>query len=117
MVPAMASLPERIRAVLPRAGWLDIATRDGLERELGSCGFTAIEVTEAEAVLTAPTPRAMWAAMRENPVTGPLFMQCSDDELAVVEREVLTSFESLAGGPDRPVRFEASCHFAVARRG
>jgi hypothetical protein len=37
--------------------------------------------------------------------------------LATVEGSVLSSFEALAGAPDRAVRFEASCHFAVARRG
>lgn len=116
MAPVMAALPERIRAALPRPGWLDIASRDGLERELGSCGFADVEVTVFDAVLTAPTPGAMWEMMQENPITGALLSQCTREELATVKGSVLSSFEALAGAPDRPVRFEASCHFAVARR-
>jgi ubiquinone/menaquinone biosynthesis C-methylase UbiE len=116
MAPVLAALPERIRAALPRPGWLDIASREGLERELTSCGFADIEVTVFDAVLTAPTARAMWEMMLENPVTHGLFVQCTGEELATVEGSVLTSFEALAGAPERPVRFPASCHFAVARR-
>jgi ubiquinone/menaquinone biosynthesis C-methylase UbiE len=115
MGPVMAALPERVRAALPRPGWLDIASREGLERELASFGFGAIEVSVFEAVLSAPTPRVMWDSMRENPVTQTLFESCDDDELARVEESVLANFTALSGGADRPVRFEASCHFAVAR--
>jgi ubiquinone/menaquinone biosynthesis C-methylase UbiE len=116
MGPVMAELPERVRAALPRPGWLDIASREGLERELASCGFGAIEVSVFEAVLIAPTPRVMWDSMRENPVTQALFESCNNDELARVEESVLANFTALSGGATRPVRFEASCHFAVARR-
>lgn len=116
MGPVMAALPERIRAGLPRPGWLEIASREGLEGELASCGFGASEVSVFDAVLTAPTPRVMWDSMRENPVTQALFAACTDDELARVEGSVLADFTALSGGADRPVRFEASCHFAVARR-
>lgn len=116
MAPVMSVLPERIRAALPRPGWLDIASREGLESELASCGFGAIEVSVFDAVLTAPTPRVIWESMRENPVTQTLFEFCNEDELARVKESVLTSFTALAGGEDRPLRFEASCHFAVARR-
>jgi ubiquinone/menaquinone biosynthesis C-methylase UbiE len=116
MGPVMAALPERIRAALPRPGWLDISSREGLEGELAGCGFGAIEVSVFDAILTAPTPRVMWDSMRENPVTRTLFESCNDDELAKVEDSVLASFTALSGGTDRPVRFEASCHFAVARR-
>ena len=116
MAPVLAALPERIRAALPRPGWLDIASREGLERELASCGFADIEVTVFDAVLTAPTACAMWEMMQENPVTHGLLVQCTGEELATVKGSVLASFEALAGAPDRPVRFPASCHFAVARR-
>ncbi|KYG06898.1 hypothetical protein BE21_32205 [Sorangium cellulosum] len=116
MAPVIAALPERVRASLPRASWLDIASPEGLAREISAAGFVDPEVSVFNAVLTAPTPRAMWSMMRENPVTRPLFAACSDEELAPVERSVLSSFEELAGGADRPVRFDASCHFLVARR-
>jgi ubiquinone/menaquinone biosynthesis C-methylase UbiE len=116
MEPVLAALPERIRARLPRPGWLEIAQRDGLERELASAGFTDIEVSTFDAVLTAPSPRAMWESMAENPVTGALFASCTADELAEVEASVLSRFTALSGGADRAVRFDASCHFAVARR-
>ena len=116
MGPIMAALPERIRATLPRPGWLEIASREGLEREVASCGFADVEVNVFDAVLTAPTPRVMWASMCENPVTQALFTSCTEAELTAVEESVLSSFAALSGGLDRAVRFEASCHFAVARR-
>jgi SAM-dependent methyltransferase len=115
MGPVMGALPERLRAALPRPGWLDIASREGLERELASCGFAEIEVSVFNAFFTAPTPRVMWGSMRENPVTQPLFAACTEAELSAVEEAVLANFIALSGGPDRPVCFEASCHFAVAR--
>jgi hypothetical protein len=58
----------------------------------------------------------MWDSMRENSVTQALFESCNNDELARVEESVLANFTALSGGATRPVRFEASCHFAVARR-
>jgi ubiquinone/menaquinone biosynthesis C-methylase UbiE len=116
MGPVVAALPERIRAALPRPGWLDIASREGLESELAGCGFGTIEVSVFDAVLTAPTPRVMWDSMRGNPVTQTLFESCNDDELAKVEQSVLANFTALSGGADRAVRFEASCHFAVASK-
>lgn len=116
MGPVLAALPERIRAAMPRPGWLDIASREGLAHELTSCGFTDVEVTVFDALLTAPTPRAMWEMMQENPLTHSLLVQCTGEELEAVKSTVLASFEALAGAPDRPVRFPASCHFAVARR-
>ncbi|MBK6697973.1 MAG: methyltransferase domain-containing protein [Myxococcales bacterium] len=116
MGPVMAALPERIRAAVPRPSWLDIASREGLERELASSGFEEVEVTVFDAVLTAPTARVMWESMRENPVTRGFLAPCTDAELLAVEDAVLSSFLSISGGPDRPVRFEASCHLAVARR-
>lgn len=116
MGPVLAALPERIRASMPRAGWLDIASRVGLASELASCGFGDIEVSVFDAILTAPSARTMWEFMLENPPTKLLFSQCTTDELAEIERSVLSSFEALAGAPDRALRFDASCHFAVARR-
>jgi SAM-dependent methyltransferase len=116
MGPVMAALPERVRTLLPRPGWLDIASRDGLERELESCGFADVEVSVFDAVLTAPTPRSMWAMMLDNPHTEALLAQCTSQELDAVARSVLSSFEAMAGAADRSLRFEASCHFAVARR-
>ncbi|MBX3226958.1 MAG: class I SAM-dependent methyltransferase [Labilithrix sp.] len=116
MDPVMASLPERVRASLPRPSWLDIASQEGLVEEVSAAGFVDPEVNVFDAVLTAPTPRAMWSMMRENPLSGPLFAACSEAELAAVEEAVLSRFEALSGGADRPVRFDASCHFLVARR-
>jgi len=116
MVPVMAALPERIRTALPRPAWLEIASPDGLERELTNCGFADVEVSVFDAVLTAPTPRSMWVSMCENPVSQAVFASCTEAELAVVEESVLTTFTALSGGKDRAIRFQASCHFAVARR-
>ncbi|MBX3184645.1 MAG: class I SAM-dependent methyltransferase [Polyangiaceae bacterium] len=116
MAPVMMSLPEHVRASLPRPGWLDITTPEGLTKEVTAAGFVDAEVTVHSAALTAPTPQAMWTMMHESPLIRPLFERCSEDELAVIERSVLADFEELAGGADRPVRFEASCHFLIARR-
>ena len=115
MAPVMAALPERVRAALPRPSWLDITSEEGLVQEVCAAGFVEPEVTVREAELTAPTPRAMWEMMRDNPLTEALLSRCADEELAVVERAVLADFEGLAGGTDRPVRLGASCHFLVAR--
>jgi SAM-dependent methyltransferase len=116
MEALMPALPERIRAALPRPGWLDIASSDGLSNELARSGFPHAEISVFDAVMTGPHPRATWEMMVENPLSGALISLCTADELAHVERAVLTAFESRAGGPDRPLRFEASCHFAIARR-
>jgi ubiquinone/menaquinone biosynthesis C-methylase UbiE len=116
MGPVMAALPERIRAALPRPSWLEIASKDGLEREIARAGFADIDVSVFDAVLTAPTPRSMWEVIRENPISQAVFTPCTEAELSAIERSVVSQFEAQAGGPDRCLRFEASCHFAVARR-
>ncbi len=116
MAPVLAALPDRIRAALPSPGWLDIASSDGLERELVSCGFSEVEVSEFDAVFTAPTPRQMWESMCENPVSRNLLASCTVTELKAVEASVLEHLTSLSGGPDRALRLDGSCHFAVARR-
>jgi SAM-dependent methyltransferase len=116
MAGVLAALPERLRAMRAGPGWLEITSAEGLSNEVCAAGFVDPEVTVFNAVLTAPTPRAMWSSMLENPVSGALLSQCSLDELAVVERSVLSGFEKLAGGADRPLRFDASCHLLVARR-
>ncbi|WP_224249059.1 class I SAM-dependent methyltransferase [Hyalangium gracile] len=116
MAPVMSALPERVRASLPRPPWLDIASAEGLTKEVRAAGFVAPEVSVFNAVLTAPTPRAMWDMMRDNPVSRLMLSACSHEELAAVERSVLSTFEEMAGGTDRPVRFDASCHFLIARR-
>jgi ubiquinone/menaquinone biosynthesis C-methylase UbiE len=116
MEPVMAALPERTRASLPKPAWLDIGTGDALARELADAGFTDVEVSVFDAVFTAPSPASMWDVVRENPVLGALLAQCTEAERELVEKSVLARFAELAGGLDRPVRFDASCHFAVARR-
>jgi SAM-dependent methyltransferase len=116
MEPIMAALPERVRAALPRPGWLDIASPRGLADELVDAGFADVEISVFDAVLTLPTPRAMWEIMRENPVTQAVFARLSEDELEAVAQAVLSRYEALAGRPDRALRLPSSCHFAVARR-
>jgi SAM-dependent methyltransferase len=116
MQPVMSALPQRIRESLPKPAWLEIATAEGLRREVGAAGFVDIEITVQSAVITGPSPRAMWGMMRENPLMRPPLLMCSADELATVERSVLSSYEALSGGPDRPVRFDSSAHLLIARR-
>lgn len=115
--PVVAALPERLRASMPKPAWLEIASEEGLARELSEAGFGDVEVSVFDAVFTAPSPRAMWDVMRDNPAISALFSQCNEAELQLVEKAVLKRFVELAGGADRPLRFDASCHFAVARRG
>lgn len=116
MEPVLAALPARVLEDLPRAGWLDIATEDGLRAEISGCGFEDAEICTFDAVLTAPSPRAMWAMMEENPLSGAMLSGCSVEERAALEDSALLSFKRRAGGADRPVRFGASCHFLTARR-
>jgi hypothetical protein len=115
MAPVMAALPERIRASLPRPGWLDIASSSGLESELASAGFYDIEISVFDAALTAPSPVAMWEFMLDNPNTKALLTLCSEAELAAIKTSALASFADLAGGTERAFRLEASCHFAIAQ--
>lgn len=117
MGPVLEALPERIKANLPRAAWQEITTMEGLKNEVCSAGFTNAELSVFDAVLTAPTPRSMWAMMEENPVASSLFLECTDEEKETIKNSVLTSFEARAGGPNRPLHFGASCHFLIARRG
>lgn len=116
MGAVFAALPEHVRAGLPRPAWLEVSTREGLGREVAAAGFSDVEITVLDAAFTAPRPAALWGAMRENPVTGGLLSRCTDEELAQVERAVVASFEAMAGGADRPLRMNASCHLLVARR-
>lgn len=116
MAPLLAALPEATRAALPRPGWLDVSTAEGLAREVSEAGFTAPEVTVFDACLTVPTPAAMWSMMLENPGMQPLLAGCSSEEVAKVERSVIETFTARAGGPRLPVRFAGSCHFLIARR-
>lgn len=116
MEPVLESLPERVRTSLTPPDWLTISTREGLSAEVASQGFTEIEVSTADAVFHAPTPRAMWLTMLENPVSGALLSKCDRGELADVERHVLRRWEALSGGPDRVLRLDASCHYLVARK-
>lgn len=114
--PLLSALPSRLSASLPKPGWLAVATPEGLMREVSAAGFVEPEISVFDAVLTAPTPIEMWEMMRDNPMTRSLLAECTEGEIAAVERSVLSTFEGIAGGPDRPVRFDASCHFLVARR-
>lgn len=116
MEPLLSALPERIRSALPRPTWLELATKEGLTKEVCEAGFVDPEVTVFNAVLTAQSPTVMWQMMKENPFTRPLIDSCTDAERADVERAVVGRFESYAGGADRPVTFDASCHFLIARR-
>lgn len=117
MEPVLAALPPRILENMGRADWLDITTAEGLREEICALGFDAPEISVFDAVLTAPSARAMWAMMLDNPVSKTMLQGCSIDELAAIERSAVSSFEARAGGSDRPVRFGASCHFFIARRG
>jgi len=117
MQPILSALPESMRAAIPRPGWLEISNAEGLAAEVSAAGFIDVEIAVFDAVLTAPTPRAMWEMALQNPPMQPLFAALGGDRLRAVERSVLSTFEQRAGGPDRPLRFDCSCHFLVARRG
>ena len=116
MEPVLAALPPRLRDDLPRASWADIMSAEGLANEVGAAGFVDAEVTVFDAVLTVPTPRDAWHMLGDNPISKTLLNACNDEERAAIESSVLARFDELAGGADRPVRFDASCHFLIARR-
>ncbi len=111
-----SALPAHVRAALPRPSWLDVASSSGLERELVDAGFRDIEVSVFDAVMTAPSPQVMWDAMCENPVTRAVLDRCTPSEQVAVAAAVLETWTARAGAPDRALRLDASCHFAVARR-
>lgn len=116
MEPVLKVLPERIKANLPKSDWRDIATMEGLKNEVCAAGFTNAEASIFDAVLSVPTPESMWDMMEENPVASSLFQDCTDDEKQAIKNSALTSFEARAGGADRALHFNASCHFLIARR-
>jgi ubiquinone/menaquinone biosynthesis C-methylase UbiE len=116
MAPILAALPAELRQALPQPGWLEISTADGLAAEVAAAGFSDVEVLVFDAVFTAPSPRAMWALARQNPPMQPLFAALGEHRLEAVEQSVLASFEQRAGGTDRPLRLDCSCHFLIARR-
>ena len=116
VAPILAALPAAMREAIPRPGWLAVSTADGLAAEVAAAGFTDVEVSVFDAVFTAPTPRAMWELALQNPPMQPLFAALDEDRLEAVERSVLSNFEQRAGGVDKPLRFDCSCHFLVARR-
>ncbi|NRA67443.1 MAG: class I SAM-dependent methyltransferase [Pseudobacteriovorax sp.] len=116
MAPLMEALPERIRNSIPKPSWATITTEEGLIAEISEFGFEGIEVSVMNAPLTAPTPLSMWHMMLENPVSKPVFDELDPEELDTVQTTVLEKFSALAGGNNRPLRFDTSCHLLVARR-
>lgn len=116
VAPILAALPAALREAMPRPGWLAVSTAEGLSAEVAAAGFTDVEVSVHDAVFTAPTPRAMWELALQNPPMQPLFAALGPERLGSVEQSVLASFEQRAGGVDRPLHFDCSCHFLVARR-
>lgn len=116
VAPILSALPPSMRDAIPRPDWLAVSTADGLASEVAAAGFADVEVSVFDAVFTAPTSRAMWEMALQNPPMQPLFAALPLDRLEAVEQAVLSTFEQRAGGPDRPLRFDCSCHFLVARR-
>ena len=68
------------------------------------------------ATLVVSSAATLWRGMLGNPIAGQLFRQCSPDELAAVEASVLEKCRTLAGGSDRPLLLDASCHVLVASK-
>ena len=116
VAPILAALPASMRDAIPRPGWLAVSTADGLAAEVAAAGFTDLEISVFDAVFTAPTSRAMWAMALQNPPMQPLFSALGEERLEAIERSVLSAYEQRAGGADRPLRYDCSCHFLVARR-
>ncbi|MGE0312020.1 MAG: class I SAM-dependent methyltransferase [Lautropia sp.] len=116
VAPILSALPASIREAIPQPGWLEISTAEGLAAEVAAAGFTDVEVSVFDAVFTAPTSRAMWEMALQNPPMQPLFAALGKERLATVEQSVVSTFERRAGGVDRPLRLDCSCHFLVARR-
>lgn len=116
VAPILSALPASMRDAIPRPGWLAVSTAEGLASEVAAAGFADVEISVFDAVFTAPTSRAMWEMAMQNPPMQPLFAALDEERLEAVERAVLATFEQRAGGTDRPLRFDCSCHFLVARR-
>lgn len=117
MAPLMAALPTRLTEPPPGPAWAGITTAEGLVEEVtASAPVGDSEIHVVDATLVLPGPGAMWRGMVGNPVTGALIGQCDPTERNTVERAVLNAFEERAGGPDRPLLLNASCHVLIARR-
>jgi SAM-dependent methyltransferase len=117
MAPLMAALPARLKDPPPLPAWLGIMTPKGLVQEVTAAApFVEPSVSVVNATLAMPSPAAMWRAMKGNPVTNRLLLACSASERDDVERAMLAHFEATAGGPDRPLLFDASCHVLIVRR-
>lgn len=116
MEPLLRALPPRLLQP-PARSWLEIATAQALEEEVGrACDWAWMQTHALHASIVLPSPQVAWKAMLDNPMTGALLRQCTPPELATVEASVLESFTLLAGGEDRPFPLHATCHALVARK-
>lgn len=112
-----AALPERLMAGGAAPDWRALMTREGLESEIcGAAPLVDAEIAEVCVTLAVPSAAAMWQAMRGNPVMGRLLGACTPAELDGMKSVTLARSEALAGGPDRPLMLDSSCHVLVARR-
>lgn len=79
-------------------------------------GYIAQSLFHTVAARLPPGPRILDIACGNGELSAAAVLHC------LAEREVsgrpgvaVASFLALSGGPDRALRLEASCHFAVAR--
>jgi len=113
----LPALPERLLDPPPSWEWGEIAEADGLMDEICSAApFENATVSVLNATLVVSSPATLWRGMLGNPLAGRLLRACTPDELEEVKSSVLDAYGELAGGSDRPLLLDASCHVLVANR-
>jgi SAM-dependent methyltransferase len=117
MGPVAQALPARLAGPPPPGGWMEIAEAPALVAEVTAAApLVDAHCSTFHASVVLPDSAQAWGAMRTNPVMGGLLRQCSGDELAAIEANVLRTFDGLAGGPGRPIVLESVCNLLVATR-
>lgn len=117
MKPLMETLPDRIKQAAPARSWLEIATPDALIAEVTrETDLVDARAHVLGASIVLPDAATAWQAMLENPVLGTPLRACDAAELAVVESAVVRALHDAAGGADRPIVLDSSCHVLIARK-
>lgn len=114
--PLMEALPARLREGMTPPGWMAVADSEALKSEVEQAGFRDVEVRPFHTTFVLPSVEVAWNAMLDNPAGGALLRRCDASERAAVREAFVSHLCDKAGGSNRPIALEASCHTLTACR-